>query len=371
MQLNPSVPLMLRFLPIALVRPWLRNYLHAQLCELVGKYEVALIGIIQKTVDECVRILAQEVSAYAARFERRTSDILCSKSPKQINDGNGVLSGETAVLYRRGLQSLDANFSALRKHVQTDLRAIEKVALTSVQPISSPSSKPSLKQASKPGDRKSYIARGCPVCDHLVGIAKEFFAAFQYSLYSDEQQQQAFAENGGFCPFHLWQLESISSPVGFSVGVAKLVKRIAQLLERSTSTKSAKEILQEIQPRPAQCPVCDLLRQAEHEFLGKFVIALSEPQTKKLYNQSQGVCLHHLGMAFVISPDQETTTLLLRTASTGFQLMAEDMEGFALKREASRRHMVTEDEEDAHLRAAIHLAGAKHNCVPWTFNDEI
>jgi hypothetical protein len=51
--------------------------------------------------------------------------------------------------------------------------------------------------------------------------------------------------------------------------------------------------------------------------------------------------------------------------------MAEDMEGFALKPEASRRHMVSEDEVAAHLRAAIHLAGAKHNCMPWTYNDEI
>jgi hypothetical protein len=90
-----------------------------------------------------------------------------------------------------------------------------------------------------------------------------------------------------------------------------------------------------------------------------------------LYAQSPGLCLRHLELAVAVSPDQETTTLLIRTGSTGFRSIAEDMEAFALKRTASRRYMLTGDEERAHLRAVIHLAGAKHNCVPWTFNDEI
>jgi hypothetical protein len=76
-------------------------------------------------------------------------------------------------------------------------------------------------------------------------------------------------------------------------------------------------------------------------------------------------------MAIAVIRDEEVTALLLQTVSAGFQLMAEDVEAFALKREASRRHMVSDDEADAYLRAAVHLAGAKHNCMPWTFNDEI
>jgi GTPase Era involved in 16S rRNA processing len=49
---------------------------------------------------------------------------------------------------------------------------------------------------------------------------------------------------------------------------------------------------------------------------------------------------------------------------------SEDMEGFALKREATRRHLVGEDEEDAYLRAIVHFAGAKDNCTPWTCRKE-
>jgi hypothetical protein len=50
------------------------------------------------------------------------------------------------------------------------------------------------------------------------------------------------------------------------------------------------------------------------------------------------------------SSDCETVRFLLETASTVFELISEDMEGFALKREATRRHLASEDEEDAYFR---------------------
>ena len=53
-----------------------------------------------------------------------------------------------------------------------------------------------------------------------------------------------------------------------------------------------------------------------------------------------------------------------------FQLISEDIEGFALKQEATRRQLVSEDEEDAYLRAIIHFSGAKHISAPWTYRDK-
>jgi hypothetical protein len=114
-----------------------------------------------------------------------------------------------------------------------------------------------------------------------------------------------------------------------------------------------------------------LLREAEQKRIKTLSASLLEAETKKLYARSQGVCLRHLEMLVEANSNEETTTFLLQTASTVLQLISEDMEGFALKREAIRRYLASEDEEDAYLRAVIHLAGAKHNCVPWTYRDEI
>jgi predicted phosphodiesterase/GTP-binding protein EngB required for normal cell division len=266
----PSIPFLFRFLPTTLMRSWLRKYLHVELQKLVGEQEAATIRSIQNGVDECVRTLSQKVSAHAAKLERRASDVLSDKSRKQTDRPAGMLSNETARLYSRGLQSLGSNFSALRKYLQTDLKSVEDVVLDSVEPIFTPSSKLNLGRSTKLEGGKNYASRGCPICDHLVSISKEFFAGFQYSLYNDEQKQRTFAENGGFCPFHLWQLEAVSSPVGFSVGVAKLVKRIARVLDPGAAIESVGEMLQQIGPLAEQCPACDLPRESEHEFIEKF-----------------------------------------------------------------------------------------------------
>jgi GTP-binding protein EngB required for normal cell division len=79
----PSIPLIFRFLPTTLMRPWLRNYLHAELQKLVGESEAVTIRSIQNTVDECMRTLSQKVSAHAAKLERRAGDVLSDKLRKQ------------------------------------------------------------------------------------------------------------------------------------------------------------------------------------------------------------------------------------------------------------------------------------------------
>ncbi|MGA7129057.1 MAG: dynamin family protein [Chthoniobacterales bacterium] len=361
-------PLGFRLLPACLVQPWLRSYLRAELGKLAERQQTATIEIIQRTVNGAVIALGRKASVHAANLGRRATTLL-SKSLKKSVSGEGGPKQDEPLLYRRGLQSLDANLAALRERMV--LKAPLDAPLESVQPLSAPRFKPDEKPSIKISDRKTYATHGCAACNYLVGMSKEFFAAFQYSLYNDERQQRSFAENGGFCPAHLWQLEAISSPVGFSVGVAGLVKWVARKLEATISTTDAVETMQQIMPTTDKCPVCNFLRETEQEFISKFVPSLSDPDNRKLYAQSPGLCLRHLELGVAVSPDQETTTLPIRTGSTGFKLIAEDMEAFALKRTASRRYMVTGDEEHAHLRAVIHLAGAKHNCVPWTFNDEI
>ena len=114
-----------------------------------------------------------------------------------------------------------------------------------------------------------------------------------------------------------------------------------------------------------------MLRGAEQARILALSASLLEPEIRTLYARSQGVCLRHLEMLVGATSDQETVTFLIQTAATVLQLISEDMEGFALKREAVRRYLASEDEEDAYIRAVIHLAGAKYSCLPWSYRDEL
>ena len=50
---------------------------------------------------------------------------------------------------------------------------------------------------------------------------------------------------------------------------------------------------------------------------------------------------------------------------------AEDMQNFSIKQEAIRRALHNRDEEDAYLRAIIHLVGERNTQAPWNMDGEL
>ena len=57
----------------------------------------------------------------------------------------------------------------------------------------------------------------------------EFFAERQGLLSKSEDAQTEYADQGGFCPLHTWQLAAFSSPRGISRGHETLIRRMAEL----------------------------------------------------------------------------------------------------------------------------------------------
>jgi hypothetical protein len=364
----PSIRSRLRFCPTFVVKRWLRNDLQSELVTFVSNQQIRLLNLIWKQQEESLRVLSDRITGYAANLEER-SIVILSRGPDHSREEFG---GEEVPRYRDQLLVIYKNFSLIREQIQSSQKIATGASFVVTSPIPVASLRPALTSPVRVGAPSDYTTRGCPVCDRLVSLSKEFFVKFQYALYNDEREQEAFAKSGGFCPFHIWQLEAISSPVGFSVGCARLVRRIAGLLEEAAlSPDCVNREFPQLIPEAKNCRVCALLREAEQRQIKTLSASLQEAAIKELYARSQGVCLRHLEMLVQANSNFETSRFLLQTASTVLQLVSEDMEGFALKREAARRHLVSEDEGDAYLRAVIHLAGARYHCAPWMQRDEI
>jgi hypothetical protein len=149
------------------------------------------------------------------------------------------------------------NFSLIREEIQSSIKNPSGASFVVTRPIPVPKLQVTPPAPLRAGVLSNQTTRGCAVCDCLVGLSKEFFVKFQYALYNDEREQESFAESGGFCPFHTWQLEAISSPVGFSVGCVKLVKRISTVLSQvASSPERANENLAQLFPGRRNCRVC-------------------------------------------------------------------------------------------------------------------
>jgi hypothetical protein len=47
------------------------------------------------------------------------------------------------------------------------------------------------------------------------------------------------------------------------------------------------------------------------------------------------------------------------------------MQGYAVKREANRRDLISSDESDAYMRALVHLVSARDYATPWRDDREM
>ncbi len=225
-------------------------------------------------------------------------------------------------------------------------------------------SAPETAAARKPSDLAADLQTlGCPVCNHVVRAARDFFARWQYALSRDTAAQEKFAADLGFCPRHMWQLHKMSSPWGESIGFAALIEAISRRLAGIECDETAGYCVAKIARVEGNCAVCAMLQETQRAYVARLATFVSQPGGAQGYRRSAGVCLRHLGqmLALVSRPVRE---FLLSAASDRFAQVAQQMRAYAAKREAIRRDLITADEESASLRALIHIAGAREYSVP-------
>src|SRR6266571_5209426 len=132
-------------------------------------------------------------------------------------------------------------------------------------------------------------ARGCPACNDIVKIARDFFARWQFALTCDKESQSSFAAELGFCPQHFWQLHSMSSPWGESIGLAPLTEHVSRLLAKMEPASSN---LQDLVRTSANCRVCQMLDETDTAYIRRLGSFVEDEKGRQIYEQSQGTCLH-------------------------------------------------------------------------------
>ncbi|OPZ22984.1 MAG: Bacterial dynamin-like protein [candidate division BRC1 bacterium ADurb.BinA364] len=206
-------------------------------------------------------------------------------------------------------------------------------------------------------------ALGCPVCDKLADLMFDFFSKWQYALASEEPAQAAFAAHGGFCPLHTWQLVSLASPQGLSVGLPLLMDRLAGKMSE-LAIRQAEGNAAALPDHVVRCDACRFLGSHEKDAIAQLAGFLMSEEGLARYRRSQGVCLPHLRQLAAAIESAPLRAELLAAAAKRFGEWAEDMQNYAIKHDAIRRGLVNRNEENAYFRAATHLAGASALCLP-------
>ena len=210
---------------------------------------------------------------------------------------------------------------------------------------------------SKPaGDEGAPRLRSCEICAHVNEALWNFLSRFQYDLSIDHEEQQRFAEHGGLCSFHAWQYESIASPQGTCTGFPPLLDHLAERLREMALAGLSK--VEELVPNTEGCVMCAVRANAEAAAIVVTARRLSrDPRTMKALS---AICLPHLAMLTTAIEDRALLHKLIEHEAIILERLSEDMKRYALKRDAVRRYLLTEEETAAAHRALLLLAGHRN-----------
>ena len=202
-------------------------------------------------------------------------------------------------------------------------------------------------------------ARSCPVCNHLDRQMAEFFAERQGLLSKNEDAQSDYADQGGFCPLHTWQLAVFSSARGISRGHKTIIRRMAELMERLAGA-DAERIVDSLPIETSDdCVACNFLADTEAGYVKAFSVFLEGDENLERYKRSHGLCLRHLQRVLTRTEDRARKVCLIRLAANRLREISESMVQYDLKLEQLKRELLTRDEKDAYRRGLVMLAGER------------
>jgi tRNA nucleotidyltransferase/poly(A) polymerase len=164
------------------------------------------------------------------------------------------------------------------------------------------------------GDFLEGLSRGeCPVCYATQKAARKYIHSFLYEGMMSSIARQDFLDGGGFCHEHFWQAKAIEQECwadGFGVAILceNLLEASLKDLERlkqpkaglrtrlATIRRAARDREKHCAPE-AGCIACKSSRSSERHFLSALEEWLHDDEFAERFNQSSGLCLHHIRAA--------------------------------------------------------------------------
>lgn len=249
----------------------------------------------------------------------------------------------------------DRVFSALESLPQSEGDHL-RVELTKLRDQSDPESRPAEGSAAVAQPARARLdARGvtpCEICRGTMHRLFDFFRQYQYDLAVRPETQEEHAQIGGFCPLHTWHYEQVSSPRGICTAYPRLLKRMAQDFRAMAANGSGK--LGSNSFVHPSCPACKVRWGTEDRLVRAMVQKLhTSPETASVVS----LCVPHLELLLNQIDDEPLRPRLLLREAAVMERTAEDMQRYAIKHDALRRHLASQEENEAPLLALQLLSG--------------
>jgi len=203
-------------------------------------------------------------------------------------------------------------------------------------------------------------SKSCFFCSKLWKSMLHFYAGLPYDLANDEEKRQEYAKGDALCPFHLWQLASMSSATGLSLALAEIAKemscRLSALMSRDR--KTGNDLDMSFYSNNC-CLICSHTGQIEMHYLDYFRKLLAQQEGLAAYEKSKGFCLRHIVLV-IDGMDEEYSKFIIMHSVKRFSELSQNLLSFSQKTKTLRKDLIQPDEKYAVTRALIQLGGIKY-----------
>ena len=203
----------------------------------------------------------------------------------------------------------------------------------------------------------------CRVCARLAQAVFDYLSQEQYALATDPQRQSCHAQEGAFCTLHAWQYESIASPQGLCLAYAPVLDARACELRAAAGATEPTALLRAVEaafPARQGCRICRFIAEQERGLASEVAARLLSDQ------YHPGLCILHLRCVLRAGVTPEIACQLVASEAEALERCARDMRMYALKHDAIRRELLTEEERTAYYRGLAWVAGERMMASPWT-----
>ena len=150
---------------------------------------------------------------------------------------------------------------------------------------------------------------------------------------------------------------------GICTGYPALLDRLAACLRDAAKAQAQRGALsrkiQALLPTEDGCVLCGVRGEAESEAISAIASRLAKEETRTL-NSLSAICLPHFSMLSATVEDAKLICKLMERQATILERLSEDMARYALKHDAVRRYLASDEEETAAQRALLLVAGHRN-----------
>lgn len=212
---------------------------------------------------------------------------------------------------------------------------------------------------------EAFSSDGCPVCTMLR--RDELDSLYQWVGQSNNNAKNSerikcLLDAGGFCNYHFWQFQEMSSHYGSANIGAQLIKKLLETIRADKQkyfADATKHSESHLRVWLIECPLCCELSKKERAYLKELLVVLTDNKYKTEYEQSCGLCIPHLMKITSYVDNDLLLGILYETEIYQLEKIKSDASSFVSKRYPPQRWKQTKDEKKSWFRAIEKIAGRR------------